>query len=215
MKQIFAVVIFVTLAISQACAVTLTFDDIPEDWGAEYGVNPVRYYGEAYGINFETRSFYIADHSESTWGKPRSGSNVLAIDGSYGWGNYASIGLKKIPPPGTGFPEMLYASSVSGYFSTKPGVILEIVGYRDRISDGVGALVIIGSPNEAWENVFVNIAYAEGINMIAFQSITPDALSHFCVDDLEITFVPEPSSVVALGFGLVPLGLTLRRRRKN
>ena len=35
------------------------------------------------------------------------------------------------------------------------------------------------------------------------------------VFDFTATVVPEPSSIAALGFGLLPLGLALRRRRKN
>lgn len=188
----------VLLATSQACATTLTFDDIPQGVGLEY-------YSYQYGIGFDS-GFHAADHTGSTWGPPHSGSNVLAWSFD-GWSNAYGMMFKNGSGP-------LYASSVGGYFSTEAGVVLEMIGYHSNLESPVGS-AFIGAPGESWTNVHVEINSALGIGFMEFRPVTTEALSHFCADDVTVTFVPEPSAFLALGMGgLGILGMALRKRRR-
>ena len=177
-------------------AVTLTFDDIPQGMGLEY-------YSYQYGIGFG-RGFFAADHTGSAWGPPRSGNNVLAWNFA-GVSNWYGMLLKDDQP--------LRAYAVGGYFSTEPGVVLEMIGYYRSLDNPV-ASVTIGAAGESWNNVYFQIDSPAGqINAIEFKPVTTDALSHFCADDITVNFVPEPSSLLALSLGLPLAGLAMRWRR--
>ncbi len=190
---------------SHVGAVTMTFDDIPEGVGLEYYSGP--YVGTGWGINW-LGGFHVADHTGSTWGPPRSGTNVLAW--SYLGHSSPVYGfmLKKWWTP----PQVLHASSIGGYFSTEPGAVIQMTGYSSGGDTVVSAL--IGAPGESWNNEPVQInSQAGDITIVKFEPVTTDALSHFCADDITVTFVPEPSALLALGSGLVALGGLIRRRR--
>ncbi len=199
MELVVCLVLFALL--SQAGrAVTLTFDDVPPEVVPQYWTK----YGTEYGIGFN-RGFYAADHTASTWGPPHSGSNVLA------WSD--------------GFPSNCYgmdfgcngvhnAYAIGGYFSTQPGVVLQMIGYHMSLDNPV-AWATIGDSVGAWDNVYVHISSSEGINEVEFRPVTTDALAHFCADDITVTFVPEPSSAAALLAGLAGLGAVMRRRRRG
>jgi len=184
---------------SQAQGVTMTFDDIPAGQG-------LRYYWETWGVVF-SNDFALLDHSSSTWGLPYSGTNVAAPGASPGMG-YSFLGLKNDDGP-------LYASSVGGYFSTAPGAVVRMTAYHIGLVNGDAvASALIGSQGGSWNNKYVRLDYAAGIREMEFEAVTADALVHFCVDDLTINFVPEPSSLLALSAFLAPLaGLAIRRRR--
>jgi hypothetical protein len=89
-----------------------------------------------------------------------------------------------------------------------------MVGYHSSWYDPPVALATIGAPGQAWNNVYIEINSAYGqINMVEFKPVTTDALSHFCADDINVEFVPEPSSLAALCVGLAAIGGIARRRR--
>ena len=183
------------LLMSPAHSVTLTFDDVPstfQNLPPEFILGA--YYGSLYGTG-------------STWGPPHSGSKVLAWTEVFPT-NRSGMMFKRDKP--------LFAYSVGGYFSTEPGVVLEMVGYYMSLDNPV-ASVLIGGPGQSWNNVYVQIDSAAGqIGMVEFWSVTSDALSHFCADDIAVTFVPEPSAFLALGMGgMGLLGTALRRRRRS
>jgi hypothetical protein len=186
------------IACAPAFAVTLTFDDIPE------GQIDLQYW-DKYGIWFGS-GFSAVDHTGSEWGPPRSGSNVLV------W---------TLPPPGKA---MMYTSlskdppirarTVGGYFSTQPGVSLELIGYTRSTSDPPVASVVIGNTGQSWTNVYAELSSNEGIGFVEFRPLTEDALLRFCADDITVAWIPEPSSLLALFGGLAGLGgMRLRRRR--
>ena len=184
---------------AQADAFTLTFDDIPagEVWR--------EYYWQQYGVYFGY--FYLADHSESSWGPPRSGINVLRCST-----DNPLLAVVKFNHPDTGNPFSIY--SLGAYFSTEPGVVVRMFS-RDLYGNLV-ASVDIGSPGESWNNVYAEINSPEGsIRGVRFEGVSsPDALLHFAADDMTIVPVPEPSSLLALASGFLGLsGLALRRRR--
>ena len=133
------------LVMSPAHSVTLTFDDVPstfQNLPPEFILGA--YYGSLYGIGFDS-GFYAADHTGSTWGPPHSGSKVLASNAPIL--GYGFMAFKTNDSP-------LYAYSVGGYFSTEPGVMLEMIGYHVGLVYGDQvASTVIGGPGQSWNNV--------------------------------------------------------------
>ncbi len=186
------------LCYSSAYAYTLTFDDI------SVGQDLSRY-SEHYGFA-AARGWEVVDHSDSAWGPPHSGTNLLIWNGNPGFGAAFGFGDDGVSE---------YTVRVAGaFFSTEPGILLRMTGYGKGGTEV--ASVAIGATDESWTNRYAEIASAPG--EIAFVHITgvnsEDDRYYFCLDDLTIIPVAEPSSVLALGFGGAGIiGAALRRRR--
>lgn len=195
--KLLCVVIMLVIWSSQAHSATLTFDYTGPHWGEP------NTHGWEYGIKFGT-GFRVVDHTGSSWGTPHSGTNVLIIDPVVPV-SFAGIAFIHVQ---TGHPK--YAYTFGGYFSTRPGTVLEIRGYKSDYPDPV-ALISIGAPDVSWNNVYVQMSSSEGFDSLFFTPVTPDALHDFCIDDMTVDFVPELSALLALGAGLA--GLAIRRRR--
>ena len=200
MKQVY-MVFAITLLFAGSCrasTVVLTFDGFSGMVGNHY---------EPYCVVFSS-GYRAESHVGSDWGPPRSGSNVLVADQSADWSGRAEFILKSLHQ----YPIIHYASSIGGYFSTEPGVVLEMIGYHDGF--GPVASATIGSPEESWNNVYVQIDSAWGICAVDIYPVTDHALLHFCADDLTIDFIPEPSSAAAILAGMAGVAV-MRRRRKT
>ena len=190
-----------------ANAYTLTFDEFPS--GTELRDS---FYHEQYGARF-SEGFWAVGHTDSNWGYPHSGSNVLMWDGDYSpgyllFGHYTYSTME---------PYSVY--SVGAYFSTQPGAMVKITAYQFDRPDTATLIdsVIIGSLGQSWDNQYVEIGSSNGVfNLLQFEGVNSlDDLRGFCADDMTVVPVPEPSSLAALAFGLLPIGVAaIRRRRK-
>ncbi len=165
------------------------------------------YYSIQYGIGIDP-SFYAIDHTGSTWGLPHSGSNVLMWSYPGYVSNWYGMIFKTYPQGN------IFASSVGGYFSTQPGVVLQMIGYHLSLDNPV-VWATIGDSVGAWDNIYVHIDSSQGISEVEFKPVTTDALAHFCADDITVTFVPEPSSAATILAGLAGFGAVMRRRRRG
>ena len=199
------------LAIVGFCSVahshTLTFDDVPSGTFLHD-----TFYMDTYRVAFDSL-FQATDHTESFWGLPHSGSNVLVWAGS---GSDLQVGgriLFGYFTPHDVDPDDIH--SVDAYFSTDTAVMVRITAYR-RVAPGTNVLVgsvVIGSPGESWDNRPVEISFPEGpFDRLDFEGVNyPAELLAWCADDMTVVPVPEPCSLLVLAAGLTPL--ILRRRR--
>ena len=87
--------------------------------------------------------------------------------------------------------------------------------YNDAVKyhSPIGSIQI-GGTGESWDNRYIEVDSPTGaINSVGFEAVSSGALSGFCLDDLSVTPVPEPSSLAALFCGLVGVGGVVVRRR--
>ncbi|MCE5322823.1 PEP-CTERM sorting domain-containing protein [bacterium] len=204
LRIILAAVMIMTLC-HMAQAYTLTFDDVPT------GVSPGTYYLATYGISLEFPNVQIECHSGSDWGPPHSENNVLVASNSFQGSKFtfifkwADIGHMNDP--------MYYVNSVGAYFCTQQDVVLQMVGYDSDLEHPV-ASAYIGATGESWKNRYVEISSSGNINAVVFYSISTDAFHKFCMDDLTVDPVPEPSGILAILGGVATLGGIAWRRRR-
>jgi hypothetical protein len=209
----FGVIIVFAVVIGFCCCIahgsTLTFDEVPSGTCIEGSL----FYNENYRVWFAS-PFEASDHSGSSWGLPHSGTNVLAWKTSASTSSYGLIAFGFILPSGAYMDEV---RSISAFYSTKPNVMVRVTAYHWIPPSGKTeiASVIIGGQGESWNNEYVEIGSSEGFfNELVFEGVnSSDELYGFCLDDLTITYVPEPSSLLALCAGLVSAGVMVRRRR--
>lgn len=186
-----------------ASAYTLSFDDISAGGG-------LASYGEQYGAFFGS-DWEVADGIQSGWGQPHSGANVAVWNGPPDHGATAWFGYKV---RGEAFE--VGVQSLGAYVSTRVGATLRMVGYATSPWREVAA-VSVGDSNQSWSDRYVEMSSkAAGIEWLVFEPVGPlDARNQFCMDDLTVTPVPEPSSLVALCVGAGALVAVARRRRRQ
>lgn len=188
----------------------LTFDEVPADTGLQM-------YSDTYGATF-AQGFEIGDKTWAPWIPAHSGTSALVWAGNMGsslpllqFGNYTWAGPGTIPA--------YNVASVGAYFSTEYGAVVTITAYQG-IFDGYFrnpvASATIGDSRGRWNNKYVELSSDQGIGYIVFTcaqgSFTP--LYEFSTDDISVVPLPEPSSLLALGLGLLPLGLRFARKRR-
>jgi hypothetical protein len=97
--------------------------------------------------------------------------------------------------------------------------MVRITAYRENFSEHTSTFVtsiVIGAEGESWTNRYVEInSPNDPFNRLEFEYINSVSdLRGFCADDMTVTPVPEPSSILALVGGIARLGgFALRRRR--
>jgi len=186
------------LAPFQTWALTLSFDDVPTG-------TPLREY-EQLNVWFDS-TFEAADHFSSAWGPPRSGHNVLINNWSSGEAmlkfGYLDNGLK-----------LTRIYRLGGYFSTQPGVVLELVAFAPGLQV---CTAYVGDAGTSWNNRYLEVVSPEGLisGVMLYPVSSADALLHWCVDDLTIEFVPEPSSLASLSLAVLAAGAGVRWRRRR
>lgn len=205
-NQVFfvSIVIFLFCCCSTLWAYTLTFDDIPT------GQN-LSYYYDCYGIVLDGGS--VTDSTALSWASPHSGTYVLAWDGNPYYDVYIAFGSDPNDYPGSKF--LPYnVSAVGAYFCTEPGAVLKMEGFRHNGTVAATALIDNTDGNLTDRYVEINSALSDIAYVHIYGTSSPSRPS-FCLDDLTITTVPEPSSLLALFGGLASIsGLVIRRRQR-
>ena len=195
-----SIVVMLTCCYSTLWAFTLTFDDIPAGQGLSY-------YTALYNIDW-LPSCIVVDESKISWISAPSQNNVLA---------WKPVGNPTFVPAwyfGSDVGPKYTVSSVGAYFSTDMDQVFTLEGFR---KDGSSFSANIGAVGSSWRNQYVEIDDPEGAIYKAgiFPVGSDDTLSRFCMDNLTIEPVPEPSSLLTLGVLASGLGVGLIRRRRR
>lgn len=207
-------ILLVCLAVLLSCcpgayAFTLTFDDIPAG-------SSLQYYSDQYGATF-CEGFQVVDHSGSAWGLPHSAPNVLVWTADSSHVAQLTFGNGNLGSSGSIAPYCI--SSLTGYFSTDEGIVIRLYGIRNDPVYGPVPVADkwIGAAGQSWDSVRVDLRASDGgpIDYVVFDGpFSADARLGFCVDDMTITPVPEPSSLLAVLCALGCIGrLSLIRRK--
>lgn len=193
--------IAITITATMCCPVqayVLTFDDVPTGTLGSY-------YNTTYGISLDYLDLVVVDHTGSQWGPPNSGSNVLVV--APGFSNSRLDTMFK-------GQAVWSVYSFGAFFSTEESVVLQMVGYNGGLDNPVSS-AYIGGTGQSWHNEYVEINSPAGnISMVEFYPVSADAFHHFCLDDLTVVPVPEPSSLLALLAGLGSVGGVMLKRRR-
>ena len=183
---------------SASRAYTVTFDDVAPG-------QDLSYYFQQYGLKM-LPGWQVVDSASAGWGTPQSGTQSVIWNGALDHGAAVYFGADGVSE--------YKVRSVGAYFTTPPGVLLQIRGLTL-----VGTITAPVGSAEGWTNHYVQINTAPVLGIwgaigsfcIVGVSST-DARYHFSMDNLTIVPVPEPSSLLALLAGLGGCGVLLRRR---
>ena len=198
------------LSCASAQSRTLTFADVPS--GTALLSSPL--YRTTYRVRFD--AFQASDHAGATWGFPRSMPNVAVYSGtptaSGGQVDFGNVTPYAMEPD--------YLRVAGACFSTAADAVLTMTAYRLVTIGGINytqpvTSIVIGSPGQSWDNVYVEIDSPDvPFYKLVFRGVnSPNDLLGFCMDDMTITYVPEPSSLLALCAGIGAMGAGIRRRR--
>lgn len=180
---------------------TLTFDDVPSGTALWY-CNAYRY---DRGATFDM-GFHTADHAACPWAVAQSDPNVLLWTGNP-YDQFARLIFGRYT---TSSASPYWVEFTSAYFSTQVDTVVRLTAYDGN--DAVGS-VLIGSPDEAWDRKRVEIRGTRPFYSIDFEGVSGAGLCGFCLDDLAVTPVPEPSSLLAFFAGAGgSAALVLKRR---
>lgn len=187
---------------SASCAYVVTFDDVSP------GQNLSSYY-TAYGLDM-AHGWEVVDTGTAGWGVAQSGNQALIWNGIPSFAAWFGFGDDG--------PNQQGVRSVGAYFTTRPGVILKMLGHTTfgDVTTSIGSA-------EGWTNHYVQLnaknwghgIWSNILDVVISPTNSPDAVYAFSMDDLTVTPVPEPSSLLALFAGLGGCGILLRRRRRR
>ena len=191
-----------------AYGATLTFDEVPSGtvlWDSPYAYSHRVWFSQ---------DFRATDHRGSSWGPPHSGSNVLASVGDPDFNPRVLFGYYT-----TSEADRDPIQAVGAYFCTQTGAMVRVTAYHwiPPATTVAVASVVIGAPGESWNNRYVEISSSPGspFERLEFEGVnSPDDLLGFSADDMTITPIPEPGSLVLLAGGLAGMGASLLRRRR-
>ena len=203
-SKLIVCIVATVVCCSAAYGRTLTLDEFPS--------GTVLSDSSYYRLSF-LRNFQAIDHTLSSWGPPHSGSNVLTVvaDPYY---DIASVLFGRLLPTAL---DVDHIRSVGAYFSTDTGAMVRITAYHISGTYTAVTSLVIGAAGESWNNRYVEISCPQSsFWQLRFEGVNSSSeLLSFCADDMTITYVPEPSSLLALCAGLVSAGALLRRRRRR
>ncbi len=187
-------VLIAFLCSSASWAYVVTFDDAPVG-------QDLSCYLERYGLAM-TYGWQVVDTAASGWGTPRSGTQSVVWNGNPLYGVGFCFGVDGVSE--------YSVRTVGAYFTTQPGVLLQLRDLDGRFAASIGSV-------EGWTNRYVQIgSYPFDIRSPFVVGISsPDAVYHFSMDDLTIVPVPEPSSLLALLAGVGGFEALKRRRRRR
>ncbi len=187
-----ALILIVFACSSSSWGYVATFDDVPVG-------QDLSYYLQLYGLSM-AYGWHVVDSAASGWGTPHSGTQSVVWNGNSSGGAFG-FGVDGVSEHSV--------RSVGAYFTTQPGVLLQLSDLDGRFAASIGS-------TEGWTNRYVQIgSYPFDIRSAFIVGISsPDAIYHFSMDDLTIVPVPEPSSLLALLAGIGGFGALLRRRRR-
>ena len=199
----------ILLLCSVTLGMTLDFDGIPS--GTMLHMSNYAYSHKV----FFTSDFRATDHAGWSWGLPHSPANVLTSVGRPSPNTDPLIGFGYYVTGGSD-PDCVL--SVAAFFSTQTDAMVRVTAYRRGVYDYEPVdSKVVGAIGESWDNTRVVLSTTPDLpfELIRFQGVNSDNdLLGFCLDDMTITLVPEPSSLLALAGGLMGLGaLGLLRRR--
>jgi hypothetical protein len=203
-KTGFIICTLVMLSALPVYSATFTFDEFPSGTVLRY-----TYYRTDCRVLFY-EEFRATDHTGSDWGLPHSGNNVATVNANPYFPATISFGYFT-----GGNAHWDPVQSVRAFFSTKPGASIRINAYQSQPYRLRATLVL----PESLENELIEISTFpdQPFDTLDIEGVNSwNDLGGFCLDDMTITLVPEPSSLLALGAGLMGLGAVgLLRRRVN
>ena len=153
-----------------------------------------------------TATVGLIEIQDNVAGSPYDGDQHIELD---------STGNSWITDGGGVVTNIGQAYTLSFAYSPRPGVALASNGVELWVDSAFVALVAasgIGNPNTVWTTHQYNVV-GDGLTLVEFRGVgVSDSFGGY-IDDVQL--VPEPASMLLLGFGMVTTGLMRRVRRKQ